>query len=345
MSSRHPRIVIGLALAIGCCAIIVADFATAAGSRRDRTMDEVKQARTDVAQRMIDKVTVLSLTDARTLADALAGTPPKAASEELLAGVEEAQPAKFYGNRTCVVHWRLSQAQLQKNLNAVSEGLKALGETLDLTLKPVEGGFIEAEGTYRAPPARKTRDGKTIVASWPPRRLIGWGNLDVAQIAAAERRARTAAAKAVRGQVIAAKPGVTGAFAAILKDEKASAVFDAYLDGLRPAWKRYFPRGIVEVEVSLPAPSVIDKLEGISASLPEDKRPAKAVFEKARKSWGDAVYSARAAMTVTGTSAAAETPTFEFTPLSAERIPLANMTFPEKPPGQEVRKDDAKPTP
>jgi len=327
MRSRRTRTLVVLALACGM--IVLARDARAAGSRRDRTMEEVKQARLAGAQRMLEKVVALPLADGRALADALAGKPPKAASSELLNGIQEAQPTEFYGDRTCVVRWRLSAEQLQENLDSVAEGLKAIGETLDLTLKPVDGGVIEARGTYQASPTR-TRRGRTVALSWPPRRLKGWGNIDAAQIAAAERRALAAAADAVRGQVLAADPGVTGAFAGPLEEKKTRALFDAYLAKLRPTWKRYLPGGLVEVELSLPAQSVIDRLQRIFAALPEDKRPAEAVFEKARKSWGKAVYSARAAMAVTGASPAAEAPAFEFRPLAAESIPSINMAFLKK---------------
>ena len=342
MRSRSTRTVVVL-FALACGIIALPKDARAAGSGRDRTMEEVKQARLAAAQRMIDKVVALPLADGRALADALAGKPSKAASSELLNGIQEAQPTEFYGDRTCVVRWRLSAEQLQRSLNAVAEGLKAIGETLDLTLKPVDGEMIEARGTYQAPPTR-TRRGRTVALSWPPRRLKGWGDIDAAQVAAAERRAHAAAADAVRGQVLAADPGVTGTFAAPLEEKKARALFDAYLAKLRPAWKRYLPGGFVEVELSLPAQNVIDRLQRIFAALPEDKRPAEAVFEKARKSWGKAVYSARTAVGATGASPAAEMPAFEFRPLSAESIPVINMAFLEKQREQETKKDEAKPT-
>ena len=341
MRSRNTRTVLVL-LALACGIVILPRDARAVGRRRNRTMEEVQQARLAVAQRMIDKVIALPLTDGRILADALAGKPPKAASSELLGGIQEAQPAEFYGDRTCVVRWRLSAERLQQNLNAVSEGLKAIGETLNLTLKPVDGDIIEAHGTYRAPPTR-TRRGRTVVLSWPPRRLKGWGDVDAAQIAAAERRAHDAASDAVRGQVLGAKPGVTGAFASLLEDKKTRALFDAFLSTSRPAWKRYLPAGIVEVELTLPARNVIDRIQRICAALPEDKRPSETVFDKARESWGKTVYSARAAMTVTGGSPAAAVPGSEFRPLSTESIPVVNMAFPEKKREQETGKNEASP--
>ena len=309
---------------------------------------EVLKARAEAARALLGKVATLSL--AAPSAGEAGNVPvgkvlPKARAEELLVGVEEAEPVRFYDDRTCEVVWRLSWEQLQKNIEALAArmGSERGGEKPRLT--GAGSGWLEVTGRWRASAGESHRR-QAQPPPWPPSQLDGWADADAYDRVRAEQAALNRAREGLIRQVLAIPVGDGKTLKTFLSDKiEAGEQLAQFLKKLLPRYKAYLAGGIVEVEVRLPGARLSGELARINGqAIAEQDRLLPEALAAFAKEISGKDYIARGYALVTANGGEVSAPVARWRVLNAEEIPSAEMPAPkgESDAGSGVEKADGK---